>query len=62
MDTFGAHARQGLPDADEVFERLAHFETLNTEVPRVKEVVHPLLAAAFVIIGLSLESRALKTW
>ena len=49
---------QGSPDADEILERLAHFQALNTEVPRVKEVVHPLLAAAIMIVGLSLQSRA----
>ncbi len=36
---------QGLPDGNEVLERLGHLQTVNVKVSRVEKVVDPLLAA-----------------
>lgn len=33
-----------LPDGDEIFERLRHFQAFNVQVPTMKEVIYPLSA------------------
>ena len=48
--------KQGAPpDSDEVLEGLAHLQALDAQVPRVQEVIDPLLAAAGVVVRLRLQ-------